>query len=517
VATLTVRNPATGETIAEVPAASAKDVEAAVARARAAQPDWERRGVDERARVLRAFQAEILRERHGFAQTVTQETGKPLTEAFAVDVLGCLDAFAWATTKGVRLLRGERIPLTNPLLRGRTSRIEYEALGVVGIVSPWNYPLAIPGGQLAYALLAGNTVVLKPASYTPLVALKLREAATRAAVPQDAFIVVPGTGAEAGDALVSSDIDHLIFTGSVPVGKAVERRLRERSVISCMELGGSDPALVLHDAPFDKAVRGVAWTRFTNAGQTCAAIKRAYVHRSLYDRFVEAVATQANALRLGDPLSDETDMGPLIDANGVADMEAFVADALSRGARVVAGGKARPDLGPAYFEPTVLVDVPPDARVVTEETFGPILPIAPFDTEDEAVALANATTFGLSASVWTKDTHRGLEVARRVKAGTVVVNDAAYTFAANETPWGGDRDSGHGRTHGRWGLLDLVRMRHLNVVPANHPLGSPWWYPYGAGLREALDRGSAFLYGGASQKARHGLGVAWRLLRRRRG
>jgi acyl-CoA reductase-like NAD-dependent aldehyde dehydrogenase len=288
-------------------------------------------------------------------------------------------------------------------------------------------------------------------------------------------------------------------------------------VTTCMELGGSDPAVVLEDAPFEAAVHGVLWGRFTNAGQTCAAAKRALVHRSLAERFAAALAARAAALRVGDPTAPGTDMGPLTDPGGVEEMEAFVEDAVRRGARVLCGGHAMPDLGPQYYAPTVLVDVPPDARVLREETFGPLLPVVAFDGEEEAVRLANATPFGLSASVWTSDVPRGLALARRIRAGTVTLNDVAYTYAASETPWGGVKDSGHGRTHGRWGLEELTELRHLNVVPPRRLVGQAWWFPYGPRLQQFFDHGVQWLYGGAGGKARTSAGMVRSLAARRKG
>lgn len=511
---LSVTNPATGEKVGEVPAFSRAEVDAAVARARAAQPAWGALPPKERARRLRRVQEELLAARAEVALVVTRETGKPLTEALGVDVLAALDSLQWVAKHGPRVLARETVRLGNPLFLGRVSHLEHAPLGVVGVISPWNYPLAIPAGNVAYALMAGNAVVLKPASYTPLTALKLREVMTRAGIPEDVFVVVPGSGRETGNALVEASIDHLVFTGSVPVGREVDARLAARGVRSTMELGGSDPAIVLADAP-SWAARAVAWARFTNCGQTCAATKRAYVHRSIYDRFVAEVVAHAQALRLGDPMDPSTDLGPLADPRSPQEMAELVEDARKRGGRVLCGGRLRPDLGARYFEPTIVVDLPPDARLLTEECFGPILPIVPFDDVEEAIRLANTTRFGLCASVWTKDVAQGEAIARRLEAGTVIVNDAAYTFAANETPWGGVKDSGHGRTHGPRGLLELTSTLHLNLVPPR--VASPWYFPYGAGLRDTFDRGALFLYGSARDKARTGASVTanlWRRLRR---
>lgn len=511
---LVVRNPATGEVVGEAAAATRDDVRAAVARARAAQPAWAALSIAERVGHLRAFQEALLAARLDVATLVTRETGKPLAEALGSDVLPALDALQWTAAHGPRVLVAEKVKLSNPLFVGRASHVEHEPLGVVGIVSPWNYPLAIPCGNVAHALLAGNAVVLKPASLAPLTALRMRELMTQAGIPEDVCIVVPGSGKETGEALVDADIDHLVFTGSVPVGRAVDARLHARGVSSTMELGGSDPAIVLEDAHLENAARGIVWGRFTNAGQTCAAIKRVFVHRSLHDRFVAEVVRRSAALRVGDPLSNLTDVGALTDPRSVEDMEAFLDDARKRGGRVLCGGRARPDLGPQFFEPAVVVDLPPDARLLAEECFGPILPIVPYDTEDEAVRLANETRFGLSASVWTQDLARGERIARRLRAGTVTVNDSLYTFAANETPWGGVKASGHGRTHGPWGLREMTRLKHVSTTPAKP--GSVWWFPYGATLRDTYMAGAAFLYGSVADKARTGAGLTANLLRRLR-
>ena len=511
--TLAVRSPFSGKPVGETPSFSRADVVAAVARARAAQPAWATLPISERAGLLRRFQEILLEERESVARLITEETGKPFVESLGVDVLAALDAIKWVATSGPRVLRPEKVRLSNPLFLGRVSHIEHAPLGVVGIISPWNYPLAIACGNVVFALLAGNTVVLKPASYTPLTALKMRELMTRASIPEDVCIVAPGSGKEAGEALIDSDIDHLVFTGSVPVGRHVDQRLTARGVRSTMELGGSDPAIVLPDAP-EHAARAIVWTRFTNAGQTCAAIKRVFVHRAIYDAFVADVVKRTSALRLGDPMDPNTEVGALTDPRSPSEMEEFVADARKRGGRILCGGRARPDVGKQVFEPTVVVDLPPEARLLSEECFGPIMPIVPFDDVEDAIRMANASRFGLTASVWTKDLAKGEAIARRLEAGTAVVNDHAYTFAATETPWGGVKESGHGRTHGVQGLLEMTRTRHVNVVTPRMP--SAWWYPYGPQLRDTFMAGAKFLYGKTSDKARVGAGLTSNLLRRLR-
>lgn len=511
--TIQVTSPFTGKPVGEAPSSSRADVLAAVARAREAQPAWAARPLAERVALLRRFQEILLDEREAVARLVTQETGKPLVESLGVDVLAALDATKWACENAPRVLKAQKLRLGNPLFLGRVSHVERAPLGVVGIISPWNYPLAIATGNVVFALVAGNAVVLKPASFTPLTALKARDLMTRAGIPEDVFLVAPGRGKEAGEALIDADIDHLVFTGSVPVGRHVDARLTARGIRSTMELGGSDPAIVLEDAP-EHAARGIAWARFTNAGQTCAAVKRVYVQRGVYDAFVADLVKRASALRLGDPMEPETEVGCLTDPRSVHEMEELVADARKRGGRVLCGGRARPDVGKQVFEPTIVADLPPDARLLTEECFGPILPVVPFDDVEDAIRIANGTRFGLTASVWTRDLDKGAAIARRLEAGTVTVNDHAYTFAASETPWGGVKDSGHGRTHGEQGLLEMTRTRHVNLVPPRVP--SVWWFPYGPQLRDTFMAGARFLYGRTSDKARVGAGLTSNLVRRLR-
>jgi succinate-semialdehyde dehydrogenase/glutarate-semialdehyde dehydrogenase len=509
---LLVKNPATGGTVGEVQAFTRDEVQSAVKRARASQPAWTALGVAARVEVLRKFQTILLEERQAVAALITSETGKPLTEALGSDVLAALDSVAWTVKHAEKVLSPRKQRLSNPLFIGRVSFFERSPLGVVGIISPWNYPLSIPVGNAVHALAAGNAVVLKPASYAPMTGVRIGEMLRRAGVPDDVMQVCPGSGREAGEGLVDADIDHLVFTGSVPVGREVDLRLRARGVSSTMELGGSDAAIVLADAPLDLAVRGVLWGRFTNAGQTCAATKRAFVHRSVFDVFVADLVAKTSALRLGDPTSPHVDVGALTDPRSVEEMAAFVEDAKKRGGRVLCGGRARPDLGPQYFEPTVVVDLPPEARLLTEECFGPILPVVAFDDEADAVRMANGTPFGLAGSVWTKDLDRGHALARRIDTGTVVLNDVLYTFAATETPWGGVKSSGHGTTHGPWGLQEMTCLRHVNVVPPR--MASPWWFPYSPGLRDMLSDGARFLYGRVADKAKTGAGVTANILRR---
>lgn len=507
-------DPATLETVADVAAASPDDVRAAVARARAAQAAWAACPLAERLATVHRFGDALLARMDDAARLVTREMGKPLPEAYASDVLPALDACDWLADHARGVLAPEPFRLRNPLLRDRRSQILRVPRGVVGVIAPWNYPLALAAVPALYALAAGNTVVLKPAEQTPGTGSLVADLAREAGFPAGALEVVQGPGEPTGAALVDAEVDFLVFTGSTDVGLAVAKKLDSRGVRCALELGGSDPALVLADADLATAVNGVAWGRFTNTGQTCAAVKRALVHADVHDAFVERLVAAVERLRVGPGLEDGTDVGPLLDEDVVRAAEAFVDDALKRGATLRCGGRRLEIVG-HFFAPTVLTDVPADARVLKEEVFGPILPVVRCADEEEMVRVANATRFGLSASVWTRDVARGRALAARLDAGTVVVNDAAYTFAANETPWGGVKASGRGWTHGEEGLRELTTLRHVNWGAGKRPLAELWWYPYRPGAAGTWTRALRFLYGGLGAKARASGPVAAALLRKK--
>jgi len=470
-------NPATGEVLGELDSAGPTEVRAAVARARAAQPDWNAWGVRNRIRVLRRFQQILLARKMSVAHRITQEAGKPAVEALTTEVLVVLDAARFLIDNGFALLREERLPHGNAALKTKSGRILHEPYGVVGIISPWNYPFSIPATETMAALLAGNAVVLKPSELTPLIALKLQKLLYEAGVPEDVFQVLPGEGAT-GAALVASEIDKLVFTGSVATGRRIAQIAADRLLPVVLELGGKDPMLVLDDASVDVASSGAVWGAFVNAGQTCLSVERCYVHRSLYPAFLDACAEKTRKLRIGNGMDPATEIGPMIHERQVRIVEAHVEDARERGARVLAGGARLRELGPTFFAPTVLADVNRSMRVMQEETFGPILPIAPFDDDAEAVALANDSAYGLAASIWTRDRGRGERMARQINAGTVMVNDVVSCFSISEAPHGGVKASGLGRTHGRWGVEEMVRVKYVDsdLLPR---MKKVWWFGYG--------------------------------------
>jgi acyl-CoA reductase-like NAD-dependent aldehyde dehydrogenase len=488
-------NPATGEVLREFECAGNDEVQAAVARACAAQGAWAEIEVRKRIAVLREFQNNLLKRKSEIAEAITREAGKPAAEALITEVLVVLDAARFLIDNAYRLLRDEPVPHGNLATKLKRGRLLREPYGVVGIISPWNYPFSIPATETLAALVAGNAVVLKPSEFTSLVALELRSLLHAAGVPQDVFQVVIGDGAT-GAALVHSQIngakidgakiDKLVFTGSVATGKRIALAAAERLLPVVLELGGKDPMLVLDDADVDVASSAAVWGAFLNAGQTCLSVERCYVHRSLYENFLRACVEKTKKLRVGQGLDPETDVGPMIHEQQLRIVEAHVEDAVARGARVLTGGSRSQELGENFYRPTVLADVTHEMRIMREETFGPVLPVMAFDSDDEVVRLANDSEYGLAASVWTRHRTRGERVARRIQVGTVMVNDVVSCFGISEAPHGGVKSSGVGRAHGRLGLEEMVRLKYIDVdlMPG---MKKVWWYGYGMNFLQQME------------------------------
>ncbi|MGH9494820.1 MAG: aldehyde dehydrogenase family protein, partial [Candidatus Sulfotelmatobacter sp.] len=478
-------NPATGAVLREFECANEPDVFGAVARARTAQAAWAELGVKRRIAILRKFQTRLLAKKSEIAQAITREAGKPIAEALTTEVLVVLDAARFLIDNAWRLLRDEPVAHGNLATKLKRGRLVREPCGVIGIISPWNYPFSIPATEALAALMAGNTVVLKPSELTPLIALELASLLHAAGVPKDVFQAVIGDGTT-GAALLRSPICKLVFTGSVATGKRIATAAAERLLPVVLELGGKDPMIVLDDADIDVASSGAVWGAFVNAGQACLSVERCYAHRSRYEQFLSSCAEKAKKLRVGPGEDRETDVGPMISDRQLRIVEAHVEDAKERGARILTGGARIPELGRNFYRPTVLADVTHEMRIMREETFGPVLPVMAFDSDDEAVKRANDSEYGLSASIWTRDSKRGERMARRIHAGTVMVNDVISCFGISEAPHGGMKASGLGRTHGRFGIDEMIRVKYLDVdlMPG---MKKVWWYGYGENFRRQME------------------------------
>jgi len=469
-------DPATGEEIGRVPLLDTVGVAAAVARARAAQPAWAKLSYRERARfILRARQV-VLDQLEEIAKLISRETGKPVTEAIAMEIVPTLDLMQYFADHTKQILKRKRVGLGQYNLMARTSYIVYKPLGVVGIISPWNFPWATPLDEVVMALMAGNAVVVKPSELTPFTALKIADVFKQAQLPDGLLEIVTGDGST-GATLVEARVNKIMFTGSVNTGKRVAEAAAKHLTPVVLELGGKDPMIVFEDANLENAARAAIWGAFCNSGQACASIERCYVHESIAGKFVDIVVKETKLLKQDKPSTGDIDVGAMTNERQLEIVEDHVSDAITRGAEVRVGGH-RVDESPGWFhEPTVVTGVDHSMKLMRDETFGPVLPIMTFKTDEEAVRLANDSIYGLTASVFTGNLERGKRIAEQIDAGTVMVNEVVYTHAVAQTPWGGVKQSGYGRTHGSIGLLELVSAQHIHVN-AMPRLADVWWFPY---------------------------------------
>jgi succinate-semialdehyde dehydrogenase/glutarate-semialdehyde dehydrogenase len=437
-----------------------------------------------------------------------------------MELLPTVDALHWCAKAGPKILADEKVRMSQAFLMSKKGRFTYEPIGVVGVIAPWNYPWSIPFGEVAIALMAGNGVVLKPASLTPLLGEAIRRVFEKGGLPEGLIRVVHGGGA-VGDALAKSSVGKVFFTGSVEVGRKVGEVCAQRLKGSVLELGGKDPMIVCADADLGNAVSGAVWGGFANAGQTCSGIERVYVEREIADRFVEGVAEEARRLRLGDPLQWETEIGPMTAASQYEIVVDLIEDAVASGATKLCGGPTEvAGLSGKFIAPTVLTGVTHEMRIMREEVFGPVLPIVVVEDDQEAIELANDSEFGLGASVWTKDRQKGERIARRIESGMVWVNDHSFSHGACQCAWGGVKNSGVGRSHSKFGFYECVNIKMNAWEPGL--TRDFWWHPYDRDLGEAVRASAKLLYGkgAARTKAlREGAGpllkVGARTLKRR--
>ncbi len=474
---LTTYSPFTGKPLADVSLSTTQDVERAIATARAAQPMWAERSVAGRARVVLRFHDLLLQRQHEALDLVQLESGKARSHAF--EELGGVAAHARTVARRAPgYLRAKRRAGAVPLL---TRTVEHHhPKGVVGVISPWNYPLVLGASDAVAALIAGNAVVQKPDVQTPLIAAWIVELMAEAGLPSDVWQLVLGDGPTIGGAIVDT-ADYVCFTGSTATGREIAQRAGARLIGASLELGGKNPMLVLHDADIDRAVEGAARACFSSTGQLCISTERIYVDERIRDAFLSTFVERVAAMRIGPGTDWSVDMGSLVSQRQLDDVMAYVEDAVAKGARVLVGGRARPDLGPYFYQPTVLDRVTEEMTVCREETFGPVVSVGTFASEDEAVARANDSIYGLNASVWTRDIRRGLAMAKRITTGSVGVNDAYHaTYGSFASPMGGMKQSGLGRRHGSEGVLkytdtQTVAVQRLVALTAPRGVSEESW------------------------------------------
>lgn len=460
--------------LGDIPLCTAEDVQQAVRQARTAQAAWVKVDPKERARIFLRFHDLLLAKQEEALDLTQLETGKARRHALE-ELLDSAIVAQYYATRSPSWLRPRRAGGT---FAGITQTWEYRhPVGVVGVISPWNYPLVMAVSEPVPALMAGNTVVLKPDPQTTFTALWLQALMEEAGLPKGLFQIVAGAG-EVGAALVAN-ADFIALTGSTPTGRKVARQAGERLIGVSLELGGKNPMIVLEDANLEAAIDEAIHGAFANAGQLCVSIERIYLHQRVFEQFASRFADKVSKLRLGSTLDHRSQMGSLTLQRQFDTVQAHVQDAVAKGARVLAGGKARPDLGPLFFEPTVLSQVTPEMRVYAEETFGPVVSLYPFTDIESVLSLVNSSDYGLNASVWTKNRARGLEIAARIQAGTVNINETyAAAWVSMDATMGGFKASGIGRRHGQEGLYRFTEVQTI-AIERLIPLTGPTWLPRG--------------------------------------
>jgi succinate-semialdehyde dehydrogenase/glutarate-semialdehyde dehydrogenase len=466
-----ITNAMTGEPLGHVPHCTRADVESAAHRARAVQAEWASRPISERAAVLLRFHDLVLRRQDEVLDLIQLENGKARRHAFEEILDVCITARYYANT-AARYLRPKRRQGVQLALTEVWEH--HHPKGLVGIISPWNYPLTLGISDAIPALVAGNAVLTKPDDSTPFSAIWAVQLLEEAGLPPGLVQVVTGPGSELGTPIIEQS-DYLMFTGSTGTGRNVAKQAAERLIDCSMELGGKNALLVLDDADVGKAVAGAVRAAFSNAGQLCISIERIYVLKPLWDEFVAEFVKATTALKVSPALDYSADMGSLISDKQLQAVTDHVEDARAKGATVLAGGRARPDLGPFFYEPTILTGVREGTTVFADETFGPVVSLYPVDTEQEAIDKANDSSYGLNFAVWTSDPARGRRVATQLQAGTVNVNGAyAATWASVDAPMGGMKDSGLGRRHGEHGILKYTESQTIateRLLPVGAPAG----------------------------------------------
>jgi acyl-CoA reductase-like NAD-dependent aldehyde dehydrogenase len=500
--TLPSIDPATGKVCASFDRTPPLAIPQLLARAREAQAAWAKVPIEERCAVIGVLKNRIFQAADLLADTVVRESGKPRIEAKFADVFVALDTAGYFAKRGPHLLRPERIPHHSTAAKLKSGALFYEPLGVLAIISSWNYPLAIPMSQIIPAAAAGNAVLCKTSDFTPECGAFIEKLFREADFPEGLVTILQG-GGDVGQALIDARPDKVFFTGSVFTGRRVAEACAKHLIPSVLELGGKDAMVVLSDANLDVASSAAVWGSYTNCGQVCLSVERLFVEFAVSEEFTQACVEKTQKLRLGPGNDPHSEIGPLIRPQHVQRMSELIADAVARGAKVLCGGQPRPDLGPGFFEPTVLTGVDSSMQLFRDETFGPILAIQVVRDAEEAIRLANDTEFALAASVWTRDTAKGTAIAQRLRAGTVMVNDLISGFAICEAPHGGIGASGWGRAHGKAGLLEMVNLKYVDVdrLPG---MEKPWWYRYGAELEKAADAFLRFEFGGGlASRFRH--------------
>ncbi len=474
----TCKNPSTGKVIGNVPTTSLDDIPKIFEKARAAQKLWGDMPFEKRRQYIFKMRDYMVENAEEIARVISISTGKTLSDALNTEVFPCVLGIDWYAKKAGKSLKSGNIPISNVLFANKITYIKRVPQGVVGILSPWNYPFSIPFGEIVMGLMAGNAVLYKPADETALVGVVMEEIIAAAGLPEGLTQFIMGFAPAISTAFFENGIDKVFFTGSVRVGKLLMKQAAETLTPVSLELGGNDAMIILDDANIERAVNGVMWASFQNSGQSCAGGERIYVHESVYDEFTELLKEKVKKLRQGpDKGNFDIDIGSMTVDRQLQVVNEHVEDALSKGAKMFVQATLIDPDAPNFYPVSVLTDVDHTMKIMTEETFGPVVGLMKFKTEEEVIALANDSDLGLTSSVWTTDNGRGRALAEKLETGISTVNDHLYTHGMSEVPWLGWKNSGIGATHSRQGLEEMTKVKVINYdVMPNLPTNL-WWFP----------------------------------------
>jgi len=490
--TLNSFNPSTENLVGQIKATPPRQVHEIVKEARLGFFEWREHTLEERAGILKKAQQLLIERSRDIAEMITLEMGRPFTESFAVEVEAGVDLIGYYAKRADKFLKDRKVPLHNLFFIRRTSYIHFQPLGVMGIITPWNWSLLIPLGGIVPALLSGNAVVFKPSEYAPLVGEKIHDLFLDAGVPPDAFQIIQGDG-RVGKALVQSNVDKLFFTGSTNIGQKILHESAVSFTKAVLEMGGSDAAVVCEDVNLDITCSGIVWGGFNNCGQNCNSIERVFVHEKIIDAFLECIVEKVKKLRVGDGMDPDTDIGPLASRAQLDKIRQIINKARRQGVKVKTGGRPITNRKGYFFEPTVLYAGKPLNILFEEELFGPLILVVPFKNDEQAITYANHSAFGLTATIWTKNKKRGLQIAEKMESGSVMVNDSVVSFGMTEAGWTGIKKSGIGWVHGEKGLDEMVNIQYINYDP-QHSIQNYWWFPYSSAMIEGMKAGIQFLF-----------------------
>ena len=499
-------NPATGDIVGYSRMNTVEEARKAIRRARAAQPAWAALPLAERVRIINRIRDYLVDHVDAVSATVANDVGKTRVEALATEVLTSAMATDYYAKNARRFLQPRKVRSGSLLFLNKRSRIFRIPFGVIGIIAPWNYPLGIPMHEIIPALLAGNTVIFKTAPETQMVGRTIEAMIQAAGLPADVFIHLNLPGAVIGQILLEPEnhVDKLFFTGSVPVGKKLMAKAAESLTPVSLELGGNDPMLVCPDAHLERAVNGAIWAGLQNSGQSCGGVERIYVHQAIYEPFIALLKQKVEALRQGPDLDHQVDIGAMCTERQIKTIRRQVDDALAKGATILAQATIDPAHAHANFYPvTLLTKVDHTMELMREETFGPVLGVMKVADMAQAIDLANDSSLGLTASVWSGNTSAAVALGRRIHAGVITINDHLLTHGMAETPWGGVKESGIGRSHGELGFDEMTQPQLVTTELLHFARRNLFWHPYDAKLYEGLKGALHLLHG-------RGLGIRLR-------